>query len=94
MSGAATSTAPVEQAAFREAIDRDRAGLLEAWSERIAALAVRLDSHKPLVIGLVGLSLAQADDDHEALLVVAPLKLVDGTGSPCRALALVPRGGG
>jgi kynurenine formamidase len=29
-----------------------------------------------------------------ALLVVAPLKLVDGTGSPCRVLALVPRDGG
>ncbi|ABG05202.1 putative cyclase [Rubrobacter xylanophilus DSM 9941] len=27
-----------------------------------------------------------------ALLVVAPLKLVDGTGSPVRAFALVPRG--
>jgi kynurenine formamidase len=29
-----------------------------------------------------------------AVLVVAPLKLVDGTGSPCRVLALVPRGAG
>ena len=29
-----------------------------------------------------------------ALLVVAPLKLVDGTGSPCRVLALVPGGAG
>ena len=46
--------------------------LLQVWSERIAALAVRLDSPQPLVLGLVGLSLAQADDDHEALLV-APL---------------------
>jgi kynurenine formamidase len=25
-----------------------------------------------------------------ALIVVAPLKLVDGTGSPTRALAIVP----
>ena len=63
---------PREQAAFRAGIDRTRAGLLQVWSERIAALAVRLDSPKPLVIGLVGLSLAQADDEHEALLV-APL---------------------
>ena len=63
---------PREQAAFRAGIDRSRAGLLQVWSERIAALAVRLDSPKPLVIGLVGLSLAQADEDHEALLV-APL---------------------
>ena len=46
--------------------------LLQVWSERIAALAVRLDSPQPLVLGLVGLSLAQADDEHEALLV-APL---------------------
>jgi hypothetical protein len=63
---------PREQAAFRAGIDRTRAGLLQVWSERIAALAVRLDSPRPLVIGLVGLSLAQTDDEHEALLV-APL---------------------
>jgi len=67
-----TESTPREQAAFRSGIDRTRAGLLQVWSERIAALAVRLDSPKPLVLGLVGLSLAQADDDHEALLV-APL---------------------
>ena len=63
---------PREQAAFRAGIDHTRAGLLQVWSERIAALAVRLDSPKPLVLGLVGLSLAQADEEHEALLV-APL---------------------
>lgn len=63
---------PREQAAFRAGIDRSRAGLLQVWSERVAALAVRLDSGRPLVLGLVGLSLAQAGDDHEALLV-APL---------------------
>ena len=63
---------PREQAAFRAGIDRNRAGLLQVWSERMAALGVRLDSQKPLVQGLVGLSLAQGDDDHEALLV-APL---------------------
>jgi hypothetical protein len=63
---------PREQAAFRAGIDRTRAGLLQVWSERMAALGVRLDSQQPLVLGLVGLSLAQADDDHEALLV-APL---------------------
>src|SRR3954454_20390902 len=67
----ATAT-PREHAAFRAGIDRARAGLLQVWSERVAALAVRLDSPKPLVLGLVGLSLAQADDEHEALLV-APL---------------------
>ena len=67
-----SESTPREQAAFRAGIDRTRAGLLQVWSERIAALAVRLDSPKPLVLGLVGLSLAQADDDHEALLV-APL---------------------
>lgn len=63
---------PREQAAFRAGIDRTRAGLLQVWSERVAALAVRLDSSSPLVLGLVGLSLAQGDDDHEALLI-APL---------------------
>src|SRR5215204_3996246 len=67
-----TEATPREQAAFRAGIDRSRAGLLQVWSERIAALAVRLDSPRPLVLGLVGLSLAQADDEHEALLV-APL---------------------
>ena len=63
---------PREQAAFRAGVDRARAGLLQVWSERIAALAVRLDSPRPLVLGLVGLSLAQGDDDHDALQV-APL---------------------
>src|ERR1700755_2142673 len=47
---------PTWQAAFRDAIDHDRADLLCAWSERVAALAVRLDSERPVVIGLGGLS--------------------------------------
>ena len=67
-----SESTPREQAAFRAGIDRSRSGLLQVWSERIASLAVRLDSPKPLVLGLVGLSLAQATDDQEALLV-APL---------------------
>ena len=56
---------PREQAAFRAGIDRHRSALLQVWSERVAALAVRLDSSRPLVLGLVGLSLAQGDDDGE-----------------------------
>jgi hypothetical protein len=69
----AFSTAePAWQAGFREAVDHDRADLLCAWSERLAALAVRLDSPRPLVIGLVGLSLAGDAESGEALLV-APL---------------------
>ena len=63
---------PREQAAFRAGIDRSRAELIQVWSERVAALAVRLDSPRPLVLGLVGLSIAQADDGSEALLI-APL---------------------
>jgi hypothetical protein len=63
---------PREQAAFRAGIDRHRSALLQVWSERVAALAVRLDSSRPLVLGLVGLSLAHGDDDGEALLI-APL---------------------
>jgi hypothetical protein len=63
---------PVWQAAFREAIDLDRADLLCAWSERVAAMAVRLDSARPLVLGLVALSLADEAGDGEALLI-APL---------------------
>src|SRR3954447_22885178 len=72
-----TEATPREQAAFRAGIDRPRAGLLQVWSERIAALAVRRDSPKPLVIGLVGLSLAQGHDEHEALLM-APLRRRSG----------------
>jgi hypothetical protein len=63
---------PVWQAAFREAIDLDRADLLCAWSERMAALAVRLDSPRPLVLGLVALSVADDAAAGEALLI-APL---------------------
>ncbi len=67
-----TEAEPAWQAAFREAVDHDRADLLCAWGERGAALAVRLDSARPLVMGLVGLSLAAEGEDGEALLV-APL---------------------
>ena len=67
-----TAASPGGQAALREAIDEDRAGLLRAWSERLAALGVRLESQGPLVQGLVALSLAQEADGGEALLV-APL---------------------
>jgi hypothetical protein len=63
---------PTWQAAFRDSIDHDRADLLCAWSERVAALAVRLDSVRPIVIGLVGLSLADETAAGEALLI-APL---------------------
>jgi hypothetical protein len=63
---------PAWQAAFREAIDADRSDLLCAWSERVAAMAVRLDSPRPLVLGLVGLSVADEAGEGEALLV-APL---------------------
>jgi hypothetical protein len=67
-----TAAAPGWQLAFRDAIDPDRADLLCAWSERVAALAVRLDSSQPLVLGLVALTLADESGDGEALLV-APL---------------------
>jgi hypothetical protein len=67
-----TEASPREQAAFRSGIGQERADLLHVWSERLAALAVRLESGKPIVLGLVGLSLAQGGDEREALLV-APL---------------------
>ena len=67
-----SAASPGGQAAIREAIDDDRAGLLRAWSERLAALGVRLESQGPLIQGLVALSLAQEADGGEALLV-APL---------------------
>jgi hypothetical protein len=67
-----TTAEPAWQAAFRESVDHDRADLLCAWSERMAALAVRLESRQPLVLGLVGLSLAEETQDGEALLI-APL---------------------
>lgn len=61
--------APPVQAAIREAIDDDRADLLRAWSERLASLAVRLESGGPIVQGLVALSLAEEADPSEAMLV-------------------------
>jgi hypothetical protein len=64
-----TAASPATQAAVREAIDDDRADLLRAWSERLASLAVRLDSSGPLVQGLVALSLAEEADPGEAMLV-------------------------
>ncbi len=67
-----STASPPWQAAFREAIDLSRADLLCAWSERMAALAVRLDSARPLVLGLVALTLADESGDGESLLV-APL---------------------
>ena len=67
-----TTGDPAWQAAFRDSVDHDRADLLCAWSERVAALAVRLDSARPLVIGLVGLSVADEAAAGEAMLV-APL---------------------
>ena len=67
-----TEADPAWQAAFREAIDHDRADLLCAWSERVAALAVRLDSERPIVLGLIGLSLADEAAAGEAMLI-APL---------------------
>src|SRR4029079_12950816 len=67
-----TEADPAWQAAFRDSIDHDRADLLCAWSERVAALAVRLDSVRPILIGLVGLSLADEATPGEALLI-APL---------------------
>jgi hypothetical protein len=67
-----TEAEPSWQAAFRDAIDADRADLLCAWSERVAAMAVRLDSASPLVLGLVGLSVADEAGEGEALLI-APL---------------------
>jgi hypothetical protein len=67
-----TAAEPSWQAAFREAMDHDRADLLCAWSERVAALAVRLESASPLVLGLVALGLAEEAQDGEALLI-APL---------------------
>jgi hypothetical protein len=60
---------PGRQAVFREAIDGTRAGLLLVFSERLAALAVRLGSSRPIVQGLIAASLAQEGDPREALLV-------------------------
>jgi hypothetical protein len=67
-----SAASPGGQAAVRAAVDHGRASLLRAWSERLAALGVRLESESPLVQGLVGLSIAQEADAGEALLV-APL---------------------
>jgi hypothetical protein len=66
-----SESSPGRQAVFREAIDGVRAGLLLVFSERVAALAVRLESSEPLVQGLIAASLAQEGDPREALAVPA-----------------------
>src|SRR5919201_6685536 len=66
-----SEASPGRQAVFREAVDGVRAGLLLVFSERVAALAVRLQSSEPLVQGLVAASLAQEGDPREALAVPA-----------------------
>src|SRR5918911_4809044 len=62
-----SESSPGRQAVFREAIDGVRAGLLLVFSERMAALAVRMESGQPIVQGLVAASLAQEGDPREAL---------------------------
>jgi hypothetical protein len=64
-----SAASPAAQAAIREALDDDASDLLRAWAERMASLAVRLESGGPLVQGLVGLSLAEETDPAEAMLV-------------------------
>lgn len=66
-----SEASPGRQAVFREAIDGARAGLLLVFSERMAALAVRMESGEPAVQGLVAASLAQEGDPREALSVPA-----------------------
>jgi len=62
---------PAWQAAFREAIDTDRADLLCVWSERVAALAVRLDSQRLAVSGLVGQA-EPHEAEHERARAIEP----------------------
>ena len=66
-----SEASPGRQAVFRESVDGARAGLLLVFSERMAALAVRLHSGRPLAQGLVAASVAQEGDPREALLVPA-----------------------
>lgn len=66
-----TESSPGRQAVFREAVDGVRAGLLLVFSERMAALAVRMESSGPISQGLVAASLAQEGDPREALVVPA-----------------------
>ena len=66
-----SESSPGRQAVFRKAIDGVRAGLLLVFSERMAALAVRMESAQPIVQGLVAASLAQEGDPREALAVPA-----------------------
>jgi hypothetical protein len=66
-----SESSPGRQAVFREAVDGVRAGLLLVFSERMAAMAVRMGSVEPIVQGLVAASLAQEGDPREALAVPA-----------------------
>src|SRR4051794_4605434 len=62
-----SESSPGGQAVFREAVDGVRAGLLLVFSERMAALAVRMESAQPVVQGLVAASLAQEGDPREEI---------------------------
>src|SRR4051794_11851054 len=62
-----SESSPGRQAVFREAVDGVRAGLLLVFSERMAALAVRMESAQPVVQGLVAASLAQEGDPREEI---------------------------
>jgi hypothetical protein len=66
-----SEASPGRQATLRAAIDGARGGLLLVFSERMAALAVRMESAEPIVQGLVAASLAQEGDPREALGVPA-----------------------
>src|SRR3954462_4532468 len=89
-----SESSPGRQAVFREAVDGVRAGLLLVFSERMAALAVRMESAQPVVQGLIAASLAQEGDPREALAVpalhrrsaeplgVEPMRLFGGAPGP------------
>ncbi|HEX6027003.1 MAG TPA: hypothetical protein VFZ00_33705, partial [Solirubrobacter sp.] len=66
-----SESSPGRQAVFRDAVDGVRAGLLLVFSERMAAMAVRMDSGEAIVQGLVAASVAQEGDPREALAVPA-----------------------
>jgi hypothetical protein len=66
-----SESSPGRQAVFRDAVDGVRAGLLLVFSERMAALAVRMESGEAIVQGLVAASVAQEGDPREALVVPA-----------------------
>jgi hypothetical protein len=58
----------------REELTSDRSWVLLGWGRRMATFAVRVGSRRLVVLGLLAVSLVEAIDEREALIVVPLLR--------------------